>query len=303
MLLEHAEKTESKIDDLIIPFVARIAKIFVVAFGLVFIASQLDVNITSLLAGLGLGGLAFALAAKDTVENIFGSLTVLIDQPFSVGDWIVIEGTVDGSVETVGLRSTRVRTFYNSLVTVPNATLIRSAVDNYGKRTYRRWKTTLSVTYDTPPEKIEAFCEGIRELIRLHPYTRKDYYHVYANDYGASSLDILLYTFFETPDWGTELRERHRLFLDILRIAERLEIEFAFPTQTIHIPKEMPDHANNPSNQEEAYSTGKSLAHKIMHQNFGNRVDKPDPVSFPIPMGLSTDEVEKLESEHKGGDG
>ncbi|UCF35088.1 MAG: mechanosensitive ion channel family protein, partial [Phycisphaerales bacterium] len=85
----------------------------------------------------------------------------------------------------------------------------------------------------TPPEKIEAFCEGIRELVRLHPYTRKDYYHVYFNEFSASSLDILLYIFFDAPDWATELRERHYLFLDILRLAQRLGVEFAFPTQTV----------------------------------------------------------------------
>ena len=95
----------------------------------------------------------------------------------------------------------------------------------------------LSVTYDTPPEKIDAFCEGIRELIRLHPYTRKDYYHVYFNDFGASSLDILLYTFFEVPDWSTELRERHRLFVDIVRLARKLGVEFAFPTQTVWLER------------------------------------------------------------------
>ena len=96
----------------------------------------------------------------------------------------------------------------------------------------------LSITYQTPPGMIDAFCEGIRELIRLHPYTRKDYYHVYLNKFGASSLDILLYCFLETPDWSTELRERHRLFVDILRLAEKLGISFAFPTHTVWLQRE-----------------------------------------------------------------
>jgi MscS family membrane protein len=300
-LERKAEKTETKVDDLIIPFFRKIAKAFVVAFGLVFIAQQLNVDVTSLLAGLGLGGLAFALAAKDTLENVFGSLTVLIDHPFSVGDWIAIEGVCDGHVELVGLRSTRVRTFYNSLITVPNSTLIKTAVDNYGRRQFRRWSTTLSLTYDTPPEKIEAFTEGLREIIKLHPYTRKDYYPVYANNFGAHSLDILLYVFFETPDWATELRERHRLFLDILRLAEKIDVEFAFPTQTIHIPKELPSHDNKPKSSRVAHFEGRHGAHEILRREYGNIIPKPDPVKIEIPEHLDLEEQERYLRERMGG--
>jgi MscS family membrane protein len=128
-----------------------------------------------------------------------------------------------------------VRTFYNSVITIPNARLVNASVDNLGARRYRRLKCMLSLQYDTRPEKIEAFCEGVRELIRRHPYTRKDYYMVYLNQLSDSSLDILLYAFHEAPDWATELRERHRLFVDIIRLAQRLGVEFAFPTRTLHL--------------------------------------------------------------------
>ena len=124
------------------------------------------------------------------------------------------------------------------MITVPNSRFISAHVDNWGARRYRRIKTMVSLTYDTPPLKIEAFCEAVRELIRKHPYTRKDYYHVYLNALGAASLDVLLYCFVQTPDWSTELREKHRLYLDILRVAEGLGIEIAFPTQTIHVAKD-----------------------------------------------------------------
>jgi MscS family membrane protein len=236
VLESYAAQTDTRYDDLLVPLLRSSAKIFIAAFGTVFLADNLDINITGLLAGLGIGGIAFALAAQDTVKNFFGSVTVLIDRPFQVGDWVVI-GSTEGMVETVGFRSTRIRTFYNSLVTVPNANLISAEVDNYGARRYRRWKTHLGVAYDTPPKKVDTLCEGIRELVRRHPYTRKDYFHVYLNEYGPSSLDILIYVFWETPDWATELRERHRFALDVLRLTRHLGVEIAFPTQTLYLKR------------------------------------------------------------------
>ena len=234
LLTLKASETETRFDDLLVPLLRKGLKVAVAAFGLAFIASNLNIDISSLLAGLGLGGLAFALAAQDTVKNVFGTLTVILDRPFDVGDWIKVE-EVEGTVESVGFRSTRVRTFYDSVVTVPNGNLLTATVDNLGVRRFRRWKTVLSLTYDTPPERLEAFCEGVRELIRAHPHTRKDYFQVYFNAFNASSLDVLLYVFHEVPDWTAELAERHRLGVDILRLAKRLGVEFAFPTQTVHL--------------------------------------------------------------------
>jgi MscS family membrane protein len=236
VLASYAAETETRYDDLLVPLLRSSAKIVIAAFGTLFLADNLNINVTGLLAGLGLGGIAFALAAQDTVKNFFGSITVLVDRPFQVGDWVVV-GDIEGTVETVGFRSTRIRTFYNSLVTLPNSNLISAYVDNYGARRFRRWKAYLGVAYDTPPKKIDVLCEGIRELVRQHPYTRKDYFHVYLNQYGPHSLDILLYIFWETPDWATELRERHRLAVDILRLTRHLGIEIAFPTQTLHLKR------------------------------------------------------------------
>jgi MscS family membrane protein len=237
VLVAKASHTETKFDDVLVPLVRKAAKIFIVAIGLIYIADSLRIEIIPLIASLGIGGLAFAFAARDTVENFFGSVAVLLDRPFEVGDWVVV-GDTEGIVEEVGFRSTRIRTFYNSQITLPNANLVRATVDNYGRRKYRRWKTNIGVEYSTPPDKLVAFTEGIRELIRCHPMTRKDYYQVYLNAFGPSSLDILLYVFHEVPDWSTELRERERLFLDIVRLADRLGVNFAFPTQTVHLFKE-----------------------------------------------------------------
>ena len=281
----RAEHTESRYDDLLAPLVRKSLKVFVAAIGLGLLAGSVGQDITALLAGLGLGGLAVALAAQDTLSNLFGSVTVLVDRPFQVGDWVVV-GDVEGTVEEVGFRSTRIRTFYDSLITLPNSNLIKSSVDNLGDRTYRRWSTTLALTYDTPPEKIDAFCEGVRELIRRHPYTRKNYFHVYFNNFGDASLDILLYTFFEAPDWATELRERHRLGVDILRLAADLGVEFAFPTQTVYLRNE---EWEAPTAAGEAYSeTSRRLvegarlrARELIEDTMRDGV--PPPVAFDVP--------------------
>jgi len=233
-LARQALRTDTKFDDLLVPLVSKSLKILVTCIALLTAAQTFDVPILGLVGGLGLGGAALAFASKDAVANFFGSVTVLFDRPFEVGDWIVTEGT-EGTVETVGFRSTRIRTFYNSLVTLPNSHLTTAAVDNMGRRRYRRIKTTLGVQYDTTPDQLEDFCEGIRQLILSHPNTRKDYFHVYLNDFGPSSLDIMLYCFVQCPDWGSELQSRHRLFSDIIRLADKLGVQFAFPTRTLHM--------------------------------------------------------------------
>lgn len=286
----RAKATASRFDDLLVPLLRKSVKVFVVAVGVVMVAQNLGTDVTSLVAGLGLGGLAFALAARDTVGNLFGSVTVLVDRPFQVGDWVKI-GDVEGMVEELGFRSTRIRTFYNSLITLPNSNLITSAVDNLGARTYRRWSTRLGVTYDTPPEAIDAFCEGIREVVRTHPYTRKDYYHVYFNEFGADCLEILLYVFFQTPDWPTELRERHRLGVDIVRLAHRLGVEFAFPTQTLYLRRESwtaPELAGEryPEASASASVDARRAAREMVEATVGSTV--PPPVTFggqPPPDG------------------
>ena len=235
MLQKRAEKTESKLDDVLVPLVRKSLKVVVVVLGVIFVLQNLNVDVGSLLAGASLGGLAFTLAAKDTVANFFGAVNILTDQPFGVGDWVVIDGKHEGIVEEVGIRSTRIRTFYNSLLTIPNAAVANVAVDNYGARRYRRTYVKIGVRYDTTPEQMEAFCEGIRAILRANPHTRKDYYEVHFAGFGDFALEVMVYFFFEVPTWSDELRERHNIFLDIMRLAERLGVDFAFPTQTLHL--------------------------------------------------------------------
>lgn len=257
VLQVRADRTATKFDDVLIPLVRKTLKIFVVVLGVIYAAQSLSINIVPLITGLGIGGLAFAFAAKDTVENFFGSVAVVLDRPFEVGDWVVVDD-IEGTVEELGFRSTRVRTFYNSQVTIPNSNLVRANVDNMGRRRYRRWRTTIGVQYDTPPDLLLAFTEGIRELVRTHPYTRKDYYQVWMHDWADSSMNVLLYVFFEVPDWNTELRERERLFVDIVRLADRLGVAFAFPTRTLHLFREK--HQAKGEAHEPEYTTPTSMS-------------------------------------------
>ncbi|UII32596.1 mechanosensitive ion channel family protein [Fulvivirga ulvae] len=233
-LSKLADKTESTLDDQLVPLLRKVLKTFVVVVGGLFILDNLEFDITGLIAGLSIGGLAFALAAQDTIKNFFGSLMIFVDRPFQVGDWIT-SGDVDGSVEEVGFRSTRIRTFRNSLMYIPNGVITNQMIDNHGLRVYRRFMTTIALTYDTPPDLIEVFVEGLKEIVKNHPNTRKDYYEIHFNDMGDSSLNILFYIFFQVPSWTEELRSRHEVLLDIIRLAERIGVNFAFPTQTLHV--------------------------------------------------------------------
>ncbi len=225
----------STFDNILIPLIQKGVKTFVVVVGLIYIGSSLTLDMKGIVAGLGLGGLAFALAAKDTISNLFGSITVLIDRPFSIGDWVIIDNKIEGNIIEVGLRSTKIRTFYDSVISLPNGNLTNVHIDNYGRRTYRRFKTSIGVQYDTPPEKIETFCEAIRQIILSHEHTRKDSFQVYLNNLGTFSLDILIYMFWQVPDWSLELEQRHKLLIDIIKVGKELNIQFAFPTQTLHM--------------------------------------------------------------------
>ena len=231
-----AAQTKNTMDDQLVPIIRKSLRVFVVAFGTLAILQSLNISILPLLTGLSIGGLAFALAAQDTIKNFFGSVMIFIDKPFLIGHWITTDG-VDGTVEEVGLRSTRIRTFSNSLVTVPNGKLADATINNHGLRVYRRFYTTLSINYDTPPALIEVFIDGLKEIVNRHPDTNRDHNNIFFNDMGAHALNIMFYIFFEVPDWSRELKARHEILLEILKLGNALKVNFAFPTQTLHIPE------------------------------------------------------------------
>jgi len=229
-----AEKTESTMDDQVIPLLKTVLHSVVWILGVLVILSNLGYNVGSILAGLSIGALALALAAQDTLKNFFSSLMIFVDKPFQIGDWVTFDGQ-EGVVEEVGLRSSRVRTFYNSLIYVPNAVLTDGPVDNYGLRQFRRYATTLGLQYDTPASLIQAYIKGLEDIILAHPATRKDFFEIKFQGFGASSLDIMVYLFFDVPDWSAELRAKQDFNFAALKLAETLGVAFAFPTQTLHI--------------------------------------------------------------------
>lgn len=246
-------KSETKLDDQLVPLIRKTLRFFVLVMGVILILQNNGYNVASLIAGLGIGGLAIALAARDTLANFFGSITIFIDKPFRIGDWIKV-GSVEGTVEEVGFRSTRIRTFYNSLVSVPNSNISNNDVDNLGLREYRRLLSTLNLTYSTSPEQMEAFVEGIKAIVKSNSHFRQDFYEVHFNAFGAHSLDVMVYVFFKVPDWSTELQQKHNFFLEVLKLAKEVGVEFAFPTQTLHVDsfhKDEPRQVGEPRTEEE----------------------------------------------------
>jgi MscS family membrane protein len=236
----------SSIDSQLIRLVLRLITFIVAIAILVAGADRIGLPAYSVLAGLGVGGLAVALAAQQTIANLIGSLIIMIEKPFKVGDSIKLKDT-EGVVENVGFRSTRIRTLHNSLVTIPSSQIVNSTIDNMALRDYRQVKVDIGLTYDTPIEKIKAFVEGVKHIIESHPDTRKDNYQVFFYQFGTHSLDILVDFFVKVPARMDELTERQRIFLDILRLAEDMKVEFAFPTQTLYVNDLMKENTT-PSN-------------------------------------------------------
>ncbi len=233
VFLNLAAKAESTYNNQLIPFAAKSLKVLILVLGVLMVLQSFGLNVMSLLAGLGLGGLALALAAQDTAANLFASITILFDRPFKVGDWVKIKD-VEGTVEEIGFRSTRLRTFYNSLITLPNSVVAKENIDNMGARPARRIRQTLGLTYETPPERIQQFCDETRSLIERHPKVDPLTVTVYFTNFNSSSLDILVQYHLHVFTGPEELETQMEIFLDILRLAKNLGVSFAYPTQTIY---------------------------------------------------------------------
>ena len=232
-LKSRAEKTESKMDDQLIPFAIEIGKVLVFIFGALIILSNIfNVDVTALAAGLGVGGVAVALASKESLENLLGSFTIFFDKPFQVGDIITI-GSITGVVEKVGFRSTRVRTFDKSLVTIPNKNLINSELDNLSLKPVRKVKIDIGLTYNTSVDQIKNIVKDIQELVDGHPNTNEDGLVRFMN-FGASSLDIMVVYFTNSPDWKILVDTKQEINYKIIEIVKKHGSDFAFPSTSLY---------------------------------------------------------------------
>ncbi len=212
----------------------KFLKIAILITAGLYLCSVFNINTANFLAALGIGGFAFALAGKDTMENFFGSIMIIIDRPFQNGDYIKINN-IEGCIELVSVRSTRIRTFDDTIVTIPNRMFISSPVENLEIRKWRRYKTSFDILYETEIAKIESFTAGLTELAHLHPDVKKDAIQVYFYSLGSSSLQIFISLFFRNRGRVEELKARASFNTQAMKLAERLGIEFAYPTQKLFI--------------------------------------------------------------------
>ena len=237
ILRKKTEKTESKLDDQLIPFATDSLKIIILILGgFLIIGNIFNVNITALAAGLGVGGIAIAMASKESLENLFGSFTIFLDQPFTVGD-VVSVGQITGVVEKVGFRSTRIRTFDKSLVTVPNKKMIDVELDNLGLRPVRRSKFNLGLTYNTTPEQIKNIVQEIQKMIDDHKMTN-DEGRVRFMEFGASSLDIMVLFYVNSSNWDDFINTKEDINYKIMEIIKKNQSDFAFPSSSIYIHRD-----------------------------------------------------------------
>ena len=221
-------------------FILKLIKIFIGGIGLGAMLQVWGINVTALLASLGLGGLAFALAAKDTASNLFGSFAILADKSIRIGEWIKVDG-VEGVVEDIGMRTTKIRTFEKSLITVPNQVVANSPIENFSRRGVRRVKMTIGITYGASQAQIQNIVKEIRYLLHNHENIAQDEsVMVNFKAFGDSSLDIFIYCFTRTSNWKTYMDIKQEIQFDIMKIVEENESSFAFPSQSLYI-EQMPD--------------------------------------------------------------
>ncbi len=231
-----ALKTENTLEDMISPIIRKSLRVTIVILVVVQIAQTLsDKPITSIIAGLGIGGLAVALAAQDSIKNFFGSIIVFIDKPFEIGDRIIVDGE-DGNVETVGMRSTKIRTLDGHLVTIPNGELANKMIRNIGKRPYIKRTANITITYNTPPEKIDRAIEIIKEILNNHEGMNEEFPpRVYFSGFNEDSLNIMVIYWYHPPDYWAYMDFSERFNKEVFRRFDEEGIEFAFPTQTLYL--------------------------------------------------------------------
>ncbi len=222
----------------ILKLLERALKFIVISIGIMTLLQVWGINISAFVASLGLGGLAFALAAKDTAANIFGSIAVLADKAILVGEWIEVDG-VEGVVQDIGMRTTKIKTFENSIITIPNQIIANSKIINHSRRNERRIKFNIGLTYSTTNEQMNNIIFDLKKMIQTHPgISQKSTQIVNFTEFGESSLNIFIYIFTNTANWQKYLSIKEDINLKIIKIVEDNGCEFAFPSRSIYIEKE-----------------------------------------------------------------
>jgi len=216
-------------------FILTLVRGIILAVGIGSTLQIWGINVAGLMAGLGIGGLAFALAAKDTAANLFGSIALLLDKSIRIGEWIRIDG-VEGVVEDIGMRTTKIRTFRKSLITLPNQVIANSPIENFSRRGIRRIKMKIGLTYDASSEQIEKVILDIKTMLRNHEgIAQKEIMLVNFTSFDDSSLGILIYTFSKTSNWERYLTIKEDVNLNVMKIVETNSLAFAFPSQSVYI--------------------------------------------------------------------
>lgn len=223
----------TKFDKILISLLSKTFQVIIIAISLSVILQEFDYDVNGFIAGLGLGGLAFALAAKDALANLFGGIIIITEKPFSIGDWIMTP-SVDGTVEDITFRSTKVRTSTQALVTVPNSTLANQAITNWSKMGKRQISFHLGLTYSTPKNKLESVIQRIKDMLRNHQDIHPETIIVTFDQYGESSLDIFLNFFTKTTNYGEYLRVKEDINLKIMEIIEDEGVSLSLPSRTIY---------------------------------------------------------------------
>ena len=225
MMFDDDEKVDGT-EKTLISALESILRFIIVFVGAVFIADSLGLDLTSLIAGLGISGIALALAAKDTISNFFGAVTVLVDRPFKVGDWIIVEAC-EGEVIEISLRTTLIRTSADTIITMPNANLVSSPVENWGKRRWRRWQTQLHFDINSDGKAVDSFCVQTLQSIKENPKTLKEESSFCSvSALSPTSVDVDLNLYWDVNGGVEEREERAKFIIEIKRIAEELNLEF-----------------------------------------------------------------------------
>jgi MscS family membrane protein len=239
VLHRWAQRTDSTLDDQLVPLVAKASKVAVGILAALLVLQNLGYSVSGLIAGLGVGGLAVALAAQKTLSDLFGSIMLLVDRPFTIGDWVKSpDGGVEGVVEEIGFRSTRIRTFEKTLIHVPNSRLADFIIDNMDRRPARRVWITVGLTYKTTAIQMSEAVAAIRRILIEHEGVDQKFFLVRFTDFGQSSLDIMVYYFSKSILWDEYLAVREDVNLRIMDALEDLDLEIAFPTRTLHLAQD-----------------------------------------------------------------